>query len=94
MYADTAVSVPLAFAAYGGVLIVYYLLARRAGAWPNRLVWFGILAGAGYVLTIAGFTTGSKDTASVRSSWLMSASKRRRCSSFSCRCLVMLLKAA
>jgi hypothetical protein len=64
VYADTAVSVPLAFAAYGSVLIVYCLFARRAGreAWPARLVWFGILAGAGYVLTIAGFMTGSMDS--------------------------------
>lgn len=62
VYADTAVSVPLAFAVYGGVLIVYALLARRAGAWSNRLMWCGILAGAGYVLTIAGFTTGSMDS--------------------------------
>lgn len=64
VYADTAVSVPLAFAAYGSVLIVYCLLARRAGreAWPTRLVWFGILAGVGYVLTIAGFATGSMDS--------------------------------
>ena len=62
VYADIAMSVPLAFAAYGGVLIVYGVLARRAGDWSNRLVWFGILAGVGYVLTIAGFPTGSVDS--------------------------------
>ena len=61
VYADTAVSVPLAFAAYGGVLIVYCRLANRARDWSNRLVWFGILAGVGYLLTIAGFMIGSVD---------------------------------
>ena len=54
-FAATAVAVPAAFGVFGAALIVYCLLARRAAAWSKRLVWFGILAGAGYVLTIVGW---------------------------------------
>ena len=61
-FADTAVAVPAAFAVFGAVLVVYGLLARRAGDWSNRQVWFGIVAGAGYVLTIVGFLVGGMNS--------------------------------
>ncbi|SRR5258708_15612738 len=60
-YAQTAVVVPAAFGLFGASLMVYGYLARANGSLPRRLGLLGILAGAGYVVVIAGIILGGQD---------------------------------
>jgi len=60
-YAQTAVVVPVSFGLFGAALMVYGYLARAIGSLPRRLALLSILAGAGYVVVIAGIILGGQE---------------------------------
>jgi hypothetical protein len=60
-YAQTAVVVPAAFGLFGASLMVFGSLGRTNMSLPRRLTLLSIVAGAGYVLTIAGIILGGQE---------------------------------
>ena len=72
-FATTAVAVPAAYGVFGAGLIVYARLASRAAVWSKRLIGLGILAGVGYILTIAGFLVGGPQNLVVYAGGLLTA---------------------
>jgi MFS family permease len=61
-YEQTALVVPGAFAVFGATLMVYNTLARASGSLSRKLAWLGMIAGAGYVLVIAGLILGGQQS--------------------------------
>ncbi len=59
-FAQTSIVVPAAFGLLGIALMVFSYRAYASGTLPPGLVVLGIVAGAGYVLTIAGFLLGGE----------------------------------
>jgi hypothetical protein len=59
-FAQTSIVVPAAFGLLGIALMVFSYRAYASGTLPQGLVVLGIVAGAGYVLTIAGFLLGGE----------------------------------
>ena len=57
-FADTSIVVPAGFGVFGLALMVYTYGCWVEGLIPRGLVALGFVAGAGYVLTIAGFLLG------------------------------------
>jgi len=60
-FEQTAVVVPLTFGFFGAVLMFHNSLMLRAEELPGGLSILGMLAGAGYVLVIAGFILGGQE---------------------------------
>lgn len=61
-YEATAVTVPAAFGVFGGALLAHSYLGLRARSLPGVLGWLGIIAGAGYMLVIAGILVGGQES--------------------------------
>ena len=61
-YAQTAVTVPASFGIFGASLIAFGYLARTNELQPRRLAYLSIIAGAGYVMVIAGFLLGGQES--------------------------------
>lgn len=57
-YLQTVPFVPFG-SAIGGWLILSGYLSLSSGLLPRGLAWAGLLAGVGYIVTVAGFTLGS-----------------------------------
>ena len=62
-YAQTAVTVSASFGIFGASLIAFGYLARTNELQPRRLAYLSIIAGAGYVMVIAGFLLGGQENA-------------------------------
>jgi hypothetical protein len=60
-YAQTAILAPSAFGLFGISLMVFGFLGRTNPSLPQRLILLSIIAGAGYVLVIAGFILGGQE---------------------------------
>lgn len=60
-YAQTAILAPAAFGLFGLSLMVFGFLGRTNPSLPQRLILLSIVAGAGYVLVIAGFILGGQE---------------------------------
>ncbi len=54
-------SVTLSYGIFGLSLVIYGYLALTDKTLPRGLAWFGIVAGIGYVLVIAGFILGGEN---------------------------------
>lgn len=59
-FVQTAVIVPAAFGLFGVSLILFGYCASASGTLSRRLVLLGIVAGSGYIATIAGFLIGGE----------------------------------
>jgi len=59
-FAQTSVVVPAAFGLVGASLMVYGYFARTIETMPGRLALLCIIAGASYVVVIAGFILGGQ----------------------------------
>ena len=59
-FAQTAVVVPVAFGLFGASLIIYNGLAYSNELFPHGLAVLGMVAGAGYIVVIAGFILGGQ----------------------------------
>lgn len=60
-FTQTAIIVPLAFGLFGAVLMFYSYVGWTAEVQPRGLAALGFAAGAGYLLTIAGFLAGGQN---------------------------------
>jgi hypothetical protein len=60
-FAQTAILVPSAFGLFGVSLMVFGFLGRTNALLPRRLILLSIIAGAGYVLVIAGILVGGQE---------------------------------
>ncbi len=72
-YEQTAVTVPAAFGTLGGTLMMFGYLQRRARSLRRGLAGLGMMAGAGYVLVIAGISLGGQESALTLVGGLMAA---------------------